>query len=89
MNLIKNISYTSLFILQWGNKSIETRINFGFNNLDNAIGFYDLINIDGIGIKTALKIIKNGYQELLSLVQENNSYEINQKYGLSNYQSHH
>ena len=36
-----------------GNKSIETRINFGFSNLDNAIGFYDLINIDGIGIKTA------------------------------------
>lgn len=68
-----------------GNKSIETRINFGFSNLDNAIGFYDLINIDGIGIKTALKIIKNGYQELLSLVQENNSYEISQKYGLSNY----
>lgn len=67
-----------------GNKSIETRINFGFSNLDNAIGFYDLINIDGIGIKTALKIIKNGYQELLSLVQENNSYEISQKYGLSN-----
>lgn len=67
-----------------GNKSIETRINFGFSNLDNAIGFYDLINIDGIGIKTALKIIKNGYQELLSLVQENNSYEISKKYGLSN-----
>ena len=67
-----------------GNKSMETRINFGFSNLDNAIGFYDLINIDGIGIKTALKIIKNGYQELLSLVQENNSYEISQKYGLSN-----
>ena len=68
-----------------GNKSIETWINFGFSNLDNAIGFYDLINIDGIGIKTALKIIKYGYQELLSLVQENNSYEISQKYGLSNY----
>ena len=67
-----------------GNKSIETWINFGFSNLDNAIGFYDLINIDGIGIKTALKIIKYGYQELLSLVQENNSYEISQKYGLSN-----
>lgn len=67
-----------------GNKSIENRINFGFDNLDNAMGFYNLINIDGIGIKTALKIIKNGYKELLSLIQENNPYEISQKYGLSN-----
>ncbi len=70
--------------ISMGNKSIENRINFGFDNLDNAMGFYNLINIDGIGIKTALKIIKNGYKELLSLIQENNPYEISQKYGLSN-----
>lgn len=70
--------------ISMGNKSIENRINFGFDNLDDAMGFYNLINIDGIGIKTALKIIKNGYKELLSLIQENNPYEISQKYGLSN-----
>ena len=44
----------------WNNKNINTSINVGFLNLIEAINFKELILINGIGIKTALKIINSG-----------------------------
>lgn len=67
-----------------GNKNIEKEINFGFEDLNDAICFEDLINIDGVGIKTALKIIKNGYKEFMNLVSKRDIYLITKKYTISN-----
>lgn len=67
-----------------GNKNIVNRVNFGFQKLDDAIWFNNLINIEGIGVKTALKIIKNGYKELPEIAKQHNLSEIAQRYGVSN-----
>lgn len=67
-----------------GNKNIEKEINFGFDNLNDAICFEDLINIDGVGIKSALKIIKNGYKEFMNLILQKDLYQITKQYSLSN-----
>lgn len=66
-----------------GNKSIEKHINFGFRDLNDAINFEQLLNVDGVGIKTALKIIKNGYKQLHELIDDHNEYELTKKYSIT------
>lgn len=65
------------------NKGLEVKINFGFESFREAIYFDELILIEGIGIKTALKIINKGYGEFSELIRANEIKEIVQKYNLS------
>lgn len=65
------------------NKGLEVKINFGFLNIYDAIHFEELISIDGIGIKTSLKIITYGYKEFLELIRINDIKEMAQKYNIS------
>lgn len=65
------------------NKGLEVKVNFGFDNFKDVIYFDELIMIEGIGIKTALKIINKGYEEFIKLISLNEVKEIAQKYNLT------
>lgn len=64
-------------------KNLEIVINFGFDTVKDAICFDELIMIEGIGIKTALKIINNGYDKFIELISINNVKEIAKNYNLT------
>lgn len=51
----------------WNNKGLDTQQNIGFINLIEAINFKELISINGIGIKTALKIISSGVNDFKTI----------------------
>lgn len=65
------------------NKGLEVKINFGFDTYKEVICFDELIMIEGIGIKTALKIVNQGYEEFIELIKQNEVKEIAQKYSLT------
>ncbi len=65
-------------------KNFEMKYHIGFTNLVELIAFKELILIDGIGIKTALKIISVGLNDLKHFALEHdyvsiiNYYKINE-----------
>ena len=65
------------------NKTNKEVYYYGFNNLNDLINFEKLLKIDGIGFKTAQKIILNGIEKLKQLVEENNINLIITEFGLS------
>ena len=47
-----------------------TQATYGFETFGQRILFEDLISVNGIGPKTALNILKEGYQNIVQLIQE-------------------
>ena len=74
--------FTCLF-KQLGYKNIEKRVLFGFLDLNEAIYFEELMGIDGIGLKTSFKILRNDLNLFRKLVNENNQYELINEFNLS------
>lgn len=67
----------------WNNKNINTLINVGFLNLIEAINFKELILINGIGIKTALRIINSGINNFKKIALSENVEYISQNFHVS------
>lgn len=66
------------------NKANEEVCIYGFDNLNDLIAFESLLKIDGVGLKTAQKIIAVGTDRLKEIVQENDFGEMMKEFGLSN-----
>lgn len=66
------------------NKANEEVCIYGFDNLNDLIAFESLLKIDGVGLKTAQKIIAVGTDRLKEIVQENDFAEMMKEFGLSN-----
>lgn len=66
------------------NKANEEVCIYGFDNLNDLIAFESLLKIDGVGLKTAQKIIAVGTDKLKEIVQENDFGEMMKEFGLSN-----
>lgn len=62
----------------WNNKGLDMQQNIGFLNLIEAINFKELISINGIGVKTALKIINCGINDFKQIaIKEDYNYIAN------------
>lgn len=66
------------------NKANEEVCIYGFDNLNDLIAFESLLKIEGVGLKTAQKIIAVGTDRLKEIVQENDFGEMMKEFGLSN-----
>ena len=66
------------------NKNNEEVCIYGFDNLNDLIAFESLLKIDGVGLKTAQKIIAVGTDRLKEIVQENDFGQMMKEFGLSN-----
>ena len=66
------------------NKANEEVCIYGFDNLNDLIAFESLLKIDGVGLKTAQKIIAVGTDRLKEIIQENDFGEMMKEFGLSN-----
>lgn len=66
------------------NKANEEVCIYGFDNLNDLIAFESLLKIDGVGLKTAQKIIAVGTDRIKEIIQENDFGEMMKEFGLSN-----
>ena len=66
------------------NKANEEVCIYGFDNLNDLIAFESLLKIEGVGLKTAQKIIAVGTDRLKEIIQENDFGEMMKEFGLSN-----
>ncbi|MGL5357606.1 MAG: Holliday junction branch migration protein RuvA [Metamycoplasmataceae bacterium] len=68
------LKYQKLFLFHHKNEYIDTY--YGFNEIKERVLFSDILNIQGIGPKTALSLLAKGIKRLLLLIKKGDWEEI-------------
>lgn len=72
-----------LYVQKQITKYIESVVNFGFIKLEDVLIFKKLIEIKGVGLKTAYRLIKSDFSRLINLARQNRPELIQEEYVLS------
>lgn len=75
--------YFYLYVQKQINKYVETVINFGFTRIEDLLIFKRLIEIKGVGLKTAYRLIKSDFSRLINLAKDHQSNMIQEEFVLS------
>ncbi|WP_391591553.1 Holliday junction ATP-dependent DNA helicase RuvA [[Mycoplasma] cavipharyngis] len=70
-------------ILRMNNKNFISKEYYGFKDLESKILFNMLQNVQGIGPKTAINILKNGARNIINLIKRNDEKELARLPGLN------